>query len=45
MKEVKTLSFSELEKLLEGVLRPGRYVGNEIGIKTKTLIRLRVLSP
>jgi len=41
MKEVKTLSFSELEKLLEGVLRPGRYVGNEIGIKNKDINKIK----
>lgn len=34
---IKTLSFSKLEKLLVGVEKPGRYIGHEYGIKSKSL--------
>ncbi len=35
MNKINKLDFSILEELLEGVEKPGRYIGNEIGIKSK----------
>src|SRR4030042_6754405 len=35
MKEIKRLRFDMLEKLLEGIEKPGRYINNEIGTKSK----------
>ena len=35
MKEIKRLRFDLLEKLLEGIEKPGRYINNEIGTKSK----------
>jgi radical SAM family uncharacterized protein len=37
MKEIKRLSFDMLEKLLEGIEKPGRYIDTEIGVKSKNL--------
>lgn len=34
---MKTLNFADFEKILEGVLKPGRYIGNEFGIKNKSI--------
>ncbi len=34
---MEQLSYKQLEKLLEGVLKPGRYIGNETGIKSKDI--------
>ncbi len=34
-KKIRSLQYSELEKLIEGIERPGRYVGNEAGISSK----------
>jgi radical SAM family uncharacterized protein len=34
-KKIRSLQYGELEKLLEGIERPGRYVGNEAGISSK----------
>lgn len=34
---MERLSYQQLEKLLEGVLKPGRYIGNETGIKSKDI--------
>ncbi len=30
-----------LEKLLEGIQKPGRYIGNEVGIKSKTIKQIK----
>lgn len=40
---MKTLNFSDFEKLLEGVLKPGRYIGNEFGIKSKSIENIKDL--
>jgi radical SAM family uncharacterized protein len=34
---LKQLTYQQLEKLLDRVLKPGRYIGKEIGIKSKDL--------
>jgi radical SAM family uncharacterized protein len=34
-KEIRSLQYGKLEELLEGIERPGRYVGNEAGISSK----------
>ncbi|MGM0366052.1 MAG: TIGR03960 family B12-binding radical SAM protein [Actinomycetota bacterium] len=31
------VKLAELERLLEGIQKPGRYIGNEVGIKSKTV--------
>jgi radical SAM family uncharacterized protein len=36
MKKIEKLDFALLEELLEGVEKPGRYIGSEIGTKSKT---------
>ena len=35
MKEIKILNFDMLEKLLEGIEKPGRYINTEIGLRSK----------
>jgi len=35
MKDIIRLKYHELEKLLEGVQKPGRYVDHEIGVSSK----------
>jgi len=35
MKDIITLKYHELEKLLEGIQKPGRYVDHEIGVLSK----------
>ncbi len=35
------IKLDELEKLLKGIQKPGRYIGNEIGIKSKPLKQLK----
>jgi radical SAM family uncharacterized protein len=35
MKEIKRLDFSLLEKILKGIEKPGRYINNEVGTKSK----------
>lgn len=35
---MKALSFDNFEKILEGVLKPGRYIGNEFAVKSKSII-------
>lgn len=40
---MKTLNFFDFEKLLEGVLKPGRYIGNEFGIKSKSIENIKDL--
>jgi radical SAM family uncharacterized protein len=34
---MKMLSFADFEKVLEGVQKPGRYIGNEFGVKSKNI--------
>ncbi len=38
---MKQLSYVQLEKLLEQVLKPGRYIGNETGIKSKDISKIK----
>lgn len=38
---MKQLSYQQLEKLLDGVLKPGRYIGSEIGTKSKKISSIR----
>jgi len=40
-KKLKTLPYDKLEKLLEGVEKPGRYIGHEFGCKSKSLKYLK----
>ena len=35
MKEIKSLEYSKLEELLEGIEKPGRYIDHEIGTSSK----------
>jgi len=37
---MKTLSYNDFEKILENVLKPGRYIGNEFGIKSRSITNL-----
>lgn len=37
MKDIKTLDLKTLDSLLKGIQKPGRYINNEIGAKTKNL--------
>ena len=37
IRRIKSLSFNELEELLEGIEKPGRYIDSEIGTKSKSL--------
>jgi radical SAM family uncharacterized protein len=37
MKEIKKINFDMLEKLLENIEKPGRYINREIGAKSKSL--------
>lgn len=39
--KITTIAFKRLEKLLEGIEKPGRYVNNEVGIKSKPLEYLK----
>lgn len=41
---MKQLSYGQLEKLLEKVLKPGRYIGNEIGVKSKDIRKIKDIS-
>jgi len=41
MREFKFLEYNKLAQLLEGIEKPGRYIGNEIGISSKDLEKLR----
>ena len=34
---MKTLDFADFEKMLEGVQKPGRYIGKEFGVKSKNM--------
>src|SRR5665647_751242 len=34
---MKILDFANFEKVLEGVQKPGRYIGNEFGVKSKNI--------
>ncbi|MHB1276007.1 MAG: B12-binding domain-containing radical SAM protein, partial [Candidatus Humimicrobiaceae bacterium] len=34
---MKTLDFADFEKVLEGVQKPGRYIGKEFGVKSKNI--------
>jgi len=36
-KDLNTLSFDGLEDILEGIEKPGRYTGGEVGVKSKSL--------
>jgi len=38
---METLSFTDFEKVLEGVLRPGRYIGNEFAVKSKNIDEIK----
>ncbi len=40
MEKIKTLKFSELENLLEGIQKPGRYVNHEVGTKSKDISKI-----
>ena len=44
MREIKRLDFSLLDKILEGVEKPGRYVNSEVGTKSKDLNTARSFS-
>jgi len=35
MKDIKVLKYNELDRLLEGIQKPGRYVDHEIGVQSK----------
>ncbi|MDZ7837417.1 MAG: hypothetical protein U5N58_05440 [Actinomycetota bacterium] len=35
------LTPEQLQLLLEGIQKPGRYIGNEVGIKSKTLQQVK----
>ena len=37
---MKTLGYNDFEKVLENVLKPGRYIGNEFAIKSKNISEL-----
>jgi len=37
---MKTLSITDFEKILEGVLKPGRYIGNEFAVKSKNIAEI-----
>ena len=34
---MKILGFNDFEKVLEGVQKPGRYIGSEFGLKSKNI--------
>ena len=40
MKTVKTLKFNELENLLKGIQKPGRYINHEIGANSKDINKI-----
>jgi hypothetical protein len=40
MKILKTLKFNELENLLEGIQKPGRYINREIGANSKDISKI-----
>ena len=40
MRIIKTLKFDELENLLEGVQKPGRYINHEIGASSKDINKI-----